>query len=136
MFHEIHTISDFEIVAPYTLRIRFNDDQVKTIDFRPMLRGELYGPLRGVNPFNQVRLDPEIGTLVRPNEADFNLISYKFNHCKKSKKRSRKDAEPQRRRKEKLCGFFAASRLCVRLFFWFRLVRLMVILKRKIKSTL
>jgi len=34
----------------------------------------------------------------------------------KKQKLSRKDAEPQRYRKEKLCGFFASSRLCVRLF--------------------
>lgn len=71
MFHEIHTISSFEIVAPYTLRIRFGDDSVKVINFSPMLRGELYGPLRDPDFFNQVRLDVEAGTLVWPNEADF-----------------------------------------------------------------
>lgn len=71
MHHEIYTVSAFEIVAPYTLRIRFNDEQVKIIDFRPMLRGELYGPLRDLNFFNQVRLASEAGTLVWPNEADF-----------------------------------------------------------------
>ncbi|NUO79602.1 DUF2442 domain-containing protein [candidate division KSB1 bacterium] len=71
MFHEIYTVSDFEVVAPYTLRIRFNDDSVKRIDFWPMLRGELYGPLRDLDFFNQVRLDADAGTLVWPNEADF-----------------------------------------------------------------
>lgn len=71
MYHEIYTVADFEITAPYTLRIRFNDDHVQTINFRPMLRGELYGPLRDLHFFNQVRLDAEAGTLVWPNEADF-----------------------------------------------------------------
>jgi hypothetical protein len=71
MFHEIYTISDFEVVAPYTLRIRFNDNSAKVINFEPMLRGELYGPLRDPDFFNQVRLDTESGTLVWPNEADF-----------------------------------------------------------------
>jgi hypothetical protein len=71
MFHEIYTITGFEIVAPYTLRIRFNDDSVRVINFWPMLRGELYGPLRDLDFFNQVRLDTESGTLVWPNEADF-----------------------------------------------------------------
>lgn len=71
MFHEIHTISSFEIVAPYTLRIHFDDDSVKVINFAPILRGELYGPLCDLGFFNQVRLDPEAGTLVWPNEADF-----------------------------------------------------------------
>jgi len=71
MFHEIYTVSDFEVVAPYTLRIKFNDDSVKVINFLSMLRGELFGPLRDLDFFNRVRLDPESGVLVWPNEADF-----------------------------------------------------------------
>jgi len=71
MFHEIYTILDFEVVAPYTLRIRFNDDSAKVINFWPLLRGELYSPLRKLDFFNQVRLDAEAGTLVWPNAADF-----------------------------------------------------------------
>jgi hypothetical protein len=71
MFHEIYTVSDFEVVTPYTLRIKFNDDSVKVINFYPMLRGELFGPLRDLDFFNQVRLDTESGVLVWPNEADF-----------------------------------------------------------------
>ncbi len=71
MFHEIYAVSDFEVIAPYTLRIRFNDDSVRTINFLLMLRGELYGPLRDLDFFNQIRLDAEAGTLVWPNEADF-----------------------------------------------------------------
>jgi hypothetical protein len=38
----------------------------------------------------------------------------KVQSLQKKQKLSRKDAEPQRYRKEKLCGFFASSRLCVR----------------------
>lgn len=71
MFHEIYTVEDFEVVAPYTLRITFNDNSVQIINFGSMLRGELYGPLRDLDFFNQVRLDAEAGTLVWPNEADF-----------------------------------------------------------------
>lgn len=36
-----------------------------------MLVGELYGPLRDLELFNQVRIDPEVHTLVWPNGADF-----------------------------------------------------------------
>ncbi len=71
MSHEIYTVTGFQIVAPYILRITFNDGSAKVIDFSPMLRGELYGPLRGLDFFNQVQLDPESGTLVWPNGADF-----------------------------------------------------------------
>jgi hypothetical protein len=51
--------------------VRFDDGTEQVIDFRPMLAGALYGPLRDLTVFNQVRLDPEVHTLVLPNGADF-----------------------------------------------------------------
>lgn len=71
MLHPICRVESFEIVAPYTLRIHFDDDTTQTIDFRPVLAGELYKPLRDLALFNRVRLDPEVHTLVWPNGADF-----------------------------------------------------------------
>ena len=41
------------------------------IDFRPVLRGGLFGPLSDVSLFNKVSIDPEVHTLVWPNGADF-----------------------------------------------------------------
>lgn len=63
MLHEIYSVTAFEVIAPYTLCIKFNDNSVRSIDFRPMLRGELFGPLLRLDFFNQVRLDRETGTL-------------------------------------------------------------------------
>ncbi len=71
MKHPIYRVQAFEIVAPYTLRVRFDDDTWQTINFQPVFAGELYGPLRDLELFNQVRIDPEIHTLVWPNGADF-----------------------------------------------------------------
>ncbi len=71
MSHEIYTITEFDIIAPYTLRVRFNDAAVKIINLFPVLRGELYGPLRDLDFFNKVQLDNQAGTLVWPNDADF-----------------------------------------------------------------
>jgi hypothetical protein len=71
MSHPIYRVRAVEIVAPYTLRVRFDDDTEQTIDFRGILAGELYGPLRNLDLFNQVRIDPEVETLVWPNGADF-----------------------------------------------------------------
>jgi len=71
MYHEIYTVVAFEIVAPYTIQITFDDDTVQIINFRPLLRGALYTPLQDLNLFNQVCLHEEAGTLVWPNEADF-----------------------------------------------------------------
>jgi hypothetical protein len=71
MNYPIYHVLAFERVAPYTLRVRFDDETERLIDFRPILTGEIYGPLRDPTVFNQVQLDPEIRTLVWPNGADF-----------------------------------------------------------------
>jgi hypothetical protein len=71
MKHEFYQVRVFTIEAPYTLRVGFDDGSEQVIDFRPVLAGELFGPLRDVAVFNQVRIDPEIHTLVWPNGADF-----------------------------------------------------------------
>jgi Protein of unknown function (DUF2442) len=71
MTHLIHRVRSFEILSPYTLRVQFDDETEQTINLRPVLAGELYAPLRDLSLFNQVRLDPEVHTLVWPNGADF-----------------------------------------------------------------
>jgi hypothetical protein len=71
MSHPIYRVCSFEIVSAHTPRVRFDDATEQTIDFRTVLAGELYGPLRNVRLFNQVRIDPEVETLVWPNGADF-----------------------------------------------------------------
>lgn len=71
MEHPVHRIKAFQIVGPYRIRIEFGDGLVRTIDFRPVLEGELYGPLRDPGEFNAVSLDCEVYTLVWPNGADF-----------------------------------------------------------------
>ena len=71
MAHEIYRVSSFQKLAPFTLRVRFDDDTSQTIDFRPVLKGELYSPLQDAALFDQVRIDPEVHTLVWPNGADF-----------------------------------------------------------------
>ena len=71
MSHPIYRVIAFEIVRAYTLKVEFNDDTTQVIDFRPVLEGELFGPLMDLSLFNQVRIDPEVHTLVWPNGADF-----------------------------------------------------------------
>lgn len=71
MQHAIYRVTSFEILSPYTLRVRFDDDSEQTIDFRPILAGELYRPLRDLDVFNKVRIDAEVQTLVWPKGADF-----------------------------------------------------------------
>ena len=71
MDHPIHRIVSFELIKPHTLRLAFADGLVRTINFEPMLAGELYGPLRDPTVFAQVQLDAEVHTVVWPTGADF-----------------------------------------------------------------
>jgi hypothetical protein len=71
MDHPIHRVERFEIVGPYTLVLEFHDGTQQRIDFRPVLEGELFGPLQDLQAFNTVQLDPTFGTIQWPNGADF-----------------------------------------------------------------
>jgi hypothetical protein len=71
MTHAIHRVIAFDVVGPHSLAVTFADGLKRTIDFLPVLEGELYGPLREPSFFNLVALDPEVHTLVWPNGADF-----------------------------------------------------------------
>jgi len=71
MSHPIYRVASFTIVAPYRIRVRFDDQTEQNINFEPILCGELYGPLRDLSLFNQVRIDREVHTLIWPNGADF-----------------------------------------------------------------
>ena len=71
MIHPIYKIVSFKKIGPYILQIHFNDRSEKTVDFQPILKGKLYGPLKKQTLFNRVRLDREVHTLIWPNGADF-----------------------------------------------------------------
>jgi len=51
--------------------VQFVDQTEQVINFEPVLGGELYRPLRDLDLFNQVQIDPDVHTLVWPNGADF-----------------------------------------------------------------
>ena len=71
MKHAIHRVTGFQVVGDYVLAVLFADGRTCTIDFLPVLAGDLYGPLRNLELFNRVVLDSEVHTLIWPNGADF-----------------------------------------------------------------
>lgn len=71
MTHEIHRVTQAEQVGDFTLALLFEDGTRQTVDFRPVLAGELFGPLSDPAFFSQFRVDPEAHTIVWPNGADF-----------------------------------------------------------------
>lgn len=75
MEHPIYRVKSHEKPGAHTLRITFDDNSVRVIDFKPILRGPLYGPLLNEHFFDKVSIDPEVHTLVWPNGADFDPLT-------------------------------------------------------------
>jgi hypothetical protein len=71
MEHPIYRVTSVQALGDYRLRVGFDDGSTQVIDFEAILEGELYGPLRDPDLFAAVEVDPEVGTLVWPNGADF-----------------------------------------------------------------
>ena len=71
MTHQVQRVVSFHKIAPFTLRVHFDDGTSQIVNFQTVLKGEVYGPLRDTAVFDQVSIDPEAHTLVWPNGADF-----------------------------------------------------------------
>ena len=71
MDHPLYRVTWCKVIEPFVVSVRFDDGVQRQIDFRPVLRGEIYGALRDRTLFEQVRIDPDTWTLVWPNGADF-----------------------------------------------------------------
>lgn len=54
----------------YTLWLRFSDGLEGDVDLAQELHGPVFEPLRDRNVFSQLRLHPELHTVVWPNGAD------------------------------------------------------------------
>ncbi len=66
----LHVISVFYL-EDYRLRLEFNDGVLKDVDLTNELYGEVFEPLKDVELFGQVAVNPDIGTIAWPNGADF-----------------------------------------------------------------
>jgi hypothetical protein len=57
-------------VRNFTIWVKFEDGSEGEIDLSGELYGPVFEPLKDVTFFRQVRVDPELGTIVWPNGAD------------------------------------------------------------------
>ena len=64
-------IVEARYVTGHTVWLRFEDGTQGEIDLAAELWGPVFEPLRDPDYFKQVRLNPDIGTIVWPNGADF-----------------------------------------------------------------
>ena len=67
----MHYVIDASYARGHTLKIRFEDESVKLVDFAPHLDGPVLEPLRDVTYFRSFRVNHDIDTVTWPNNADF-----------------------------------------------------------------
>lgn len=72
----IRTVIEASVAAPYTLELTFHDGTHKTVDLESELEGEIFEPLCDPAFFALASSDPELGTVVWPNGADFSPSFY------------------------------------------------------------
>ncbi len=67
------TITEARVLDAYRLELAFSDGVRGVVDLsrRIVGRGGVFRPLEEPEFFRQVRVDPDLGTIVWPNGADF-----------------------------------------------------------------
>ena len=64
-------VTQVEVLKGYRLRLEFDDGTSGEVDFTEHVPfNGVFEPLRDPAVFRQVRVDPELGTIVWPNGAD------------------------------------------------------------------
>jgi len=67
----MHYILDAIYHNEYKLRIRFENNEVRMVDFSEHLDGPVFEPLKDLGYFRQFKVNQDIDTVVWPNNADF-----------------------------------------------------------------
>jgi len=67
----MHFVKDVRYISDYKLKLTFEDNIVGVVDLKPHLSGEIFEPLKNIDYFKSVKINPDIDTIVWMNEADF-----------------------------------------------------------------
>jgi len=59
-----------KVCGPYSVFLVFDDGVSKQVGLRRLLKGPVFQPLLDPAEFAKLRVDPEAGTIVWPNQAD------------------------------------------------------------------
>jgi hypothetical protein len=70
MSHAGHAVLSVFPLRNFHLLLEFENGDYRVIDMRPMLWGEVFEPLKDQDFFKKVKVDPEIKTVVWPNDVD------------------------------------------------------------------
>jgi hypothetical protein len=64
-------VASVEPLEGFVVRLTFTDGIEREVDLAPFLWGPVFEPLRRDRElFRKVRVDPQLGTIVWPNDAD------------------------------------------------------------------
>lgn len=64
-------VTDVTYLVDYKLRLEFNNGEVRDVDLKDELYGEIFAPLRDMTLFKKVAVNPDTNTIEWPNGADF-----------------------------------------------------------------
>ena len=63
-------VKDAKYLHDYVLWVRLSDGTEGEVDLSKELEGEVFGPLKDINKFKYIRVDPVVETIVWENGAD------------------------------------------------------------------
>ena len=64
-------VTDAQYCEEYKVEVTFNDGRKGIVDFENSLSGKVFEPLKDLKLFSQLKVDPELDTIVWPNGVDF-----------------------------------------------------------------
>ena len=67
----MHFVRSVTYKSGYKLLLTFEDEVQKLVDLEPHLEGEIFEPLKDINYFKTVSVNPDLDTIVWGNNADF-----------------------------------------------------------------
>jgi hypothetical protein len=70
MASELIDVTGVEVLRDRVIRLTFETGEVRDIDLGPLLWGPAFESLADDTMFNQIRVDPDAGTIAWPNGAD------------------------------------------------------------------
>jgi hypothetical protein len=66
----MHFVRNVTYISEYKLLLTFEDGSVRLVNLKPHLDGEIFEPLKDINYFKTVRVNPDLDTIVWENGAD------------------------------------------------------------------
>ena len=69
--NKLPRVRSAEVMDGFVVALVFDDGSERTVDLEPFLRGPVFDEIRAESAqFRELRVDPELGTIVWPNGAD------------------------------------------------------------------